>query len=114
MAVATPPRSRWYPYQRDFLLRFNRAGAAFPAGYVTSFYRGAGAARDSQHRFGLALDVAFPGSPSRWPVRQLRAAMEAQGLVVVDERRGGSDHWTGPHLHVQRFPAGYLRSAGLL
>jgi len=75
-------------------------------GIPTSWYRTpdanarAGGSLDSQHLFGFAADFV-PGATS-WLL--LRDQARRIGLIAVPE----SDH-----LHVQVFPAGTLRAAGL-
>lgn len=91
--------------QRDFL---NRAVYAWwlagqPPIQATSYIRTpqrnaeVGGAPESQHLIGTALDVTGPTERFADFARQL-------GLVVVDE---------GSHVHLQLFPAGGARAAGL-
>lgn len=63
----------------------------------------------SQHIVGLAAD--FPQVTAEQLPAFVREA-QAAGLVAIDEltreaaRRAGSLDWTGPHVHVQRYPRG--------
>jgi len=72
---------------------------------ISSWYRSpaandaAGGVRDSQHLLGAAVDIV---GLSR---RDLASDFTRRGFVVVNE----SDH-----LHVQAWPAGLARSAGLM
>lgn len=76
-------------------------------GIPTSWWRSpdinliVGGSPESQHLFGFAADFV-PGSGSSWIF--LRAQAEQTGLIAVSET---------DHLHVQVFPAGTLREAGL-
>ena len=76
-------------------------------GIPTSWWRSVevnlikGGAAESQHLFGFAADFV-PGSGSSWIF--LRSQAERTGLIAVSET---------DHLHVQVFPAGTLREAGL-
>jgi hypothetical protein len=55
---------------------------------------------DSQHLLGLALDVTGPPEV----LQDFLVASRLQGLVALDE---------GTHAHLQLFPAGTPRDAGL-
>jgi hypothetical protein len=77
---------------------------------ITSWYRSpsqnvaASGAEDSQHLFGLALDVV-PGKGSlQLAINEAAGRFREAGFVVAPAPR---------HLHVQTFPAGLLRSAGV-
>lgn len=56
---------------------------------------------DSQHLLGLALDVTGPPGV----LADFLISSRLQGLVAIDE---------GTHAHLQLFPAGTPRDAGLL
>lgn len=64
-----------------------------------SHNRSVGGHPDSQHLLGLAVDVVG----SRWAMEAFAAAARSQGLVAVEE---------GTHVHVQLFPAGWIRHQG--
>ncbi len=77
---------------------------------ITSWYRSpsrnvaASGAADSQHLFGLALDLV-PGKPSlQLGINEAAGRFREAGFVVVP---------FPTHLHVQTYPAGLLRSAGV-
>ncbi len=77
---------------------------------ITSWFRSPGENRavggdpDSQHLFGLALDVV-PGKKSiQLAIHEAAGRFEEAGFVVVP---------APTHLHIQTFPAGVLRSAGV-
>lgn len=77
---------------------------------ITSWYRSrsrnvaASGAEDSQHLFGLALDVV-PGKPSlQLGVNEAAGRFREAGFVAVP---------FPTHLHVQTYPAGVLRDAGV-
>jgi len=94
----------WVPTIFDFV---SRARVLPHRGMtVTSWWRSpranrvAGGARESQHIFALALDLAG----TRDQRREIMSAARRVGLVAVDE---------GSHVHVQAFPAGALGRAGV-
>jgi len=107
VAFTQPPASVvgfWRPW---ILAMLRRAVYAWQPGLTpTSWWRSPAENKrvrgdaESQHLFGLALDVAGP------PVELARFARlaEASGLVAVSY---------GTHVHVQLFPAGTLRRAGV-
>lgn len=95
--------------RRDFVRRFNAAGAEFPEAWVSGYVRQGAQATYSQHRYGLAVDVKWPGRPSSWPMARIRAAAAREGLVMIDERTRTSANWTGPHIHFQRYPGARFR-----
>jgi len=78
---------------------------------ITSWFRSpaenrrVGGDPDSQHLVGLALDIV-PGKPSiQLAVAEASSRFAEAGFLVVP---------TSTHLHVQTFPAGLLRDAGVL
>jgi len=91
------------PVYREFIRRLLFVLRSEPA-EPTSWWRSeaqnraVGGATDSQHLFGFALDIVA-ARPDR--IEQL--AREA-GLIAVVEM---------DHVHVQLFPAGFLRQFGL-
>ena len=106
MALRAPPvelaASAWRPVIIDFT---RRAVQSFQNGQtLTSWWRSAlgnqsvGGHRDSQHLLGLAVDVVGPS------LRVTRDLARRQGLTAVLE---------GDHLHLQMFPPGALRRAGV-
>lgn len=77
---------------------------------ITSWYRSpsqnvsASGEADSQHLFGLALDIV-PGKPSlQLAISEASARFQEAGFVVVP---------VSTHLHVQTYPKGLLRRAGV-
>lgn len=77
---------------------------------ITSWFRSVGENRsvggnpDSQHLFGLALDIV-PGKKSvQLAINEAAGRFGEAGFVVVP---------TSTHLHIQTYPAGLLRSAGV-
>jgi hypothetical protein len=68
----------------------------------------------SQHELGTARDFApsWVSSPTPEQILAFQQRARALGLIAVDETtrekaaRSGSVDWTGPHMHVQMFPAG--------
>lgn len=77
---------------------------------ITSWWRSpfenqrVGGNKDSQHLVGLALDVV-PGKPSfKLAVSEASSRFMEAGFITVPSER---------HLHIQTFPAGLLRSAGV-
>ena len=78
---------------------------------ITSWFRSpaenarVGGNPDSQHLVGLALDVV-PGKPSfKLAISEASNRFMEAGFVTVPAER---------HLHIQTFPAGVLRSVGVL
>jgi len=60
---------------------------------------------DSQHLLGLALDVV-PGKPSfKLAVSEASSRFMEAGFITIPAEK---------HLHIQTFPAGLLRDAGVL
>lgn len=94
----------WLGHIWEFAGRANR----LPLGgtTVTSWWRSpqhnraVGGHPESQHIFALAIDVAG----TRDQRRDIVTAARRVGLTAVDE---------GSHVHVQAFPAGALRRAGV-
>ena len=96
------------PFWRAFIGAANRAIlSSDPELRVTSWHRtkavnrACGGHPESQHLVGAAIDVV----PSRGKWAEVETAFRAEGFVVVRE----SDH-----IHVQAWPAGTLRTSGLL
>jgi len=117
---ATPPPVpivRWFERQSPgFWSRWlSAAGAALREidddgggdTIITSWYRSpaqnrrVGGQPDSQHLVGLALDVL----PGRLSVNEASGRFQEVGFIPVQSQS---------HLHIQTFPAGALRSAGVL
>lgn len=66
----------------------------------------------SQHIYGTAADFQVrPDQVAAFTIMARRA-----GLIPVNEltRPKGSRDWTGPHMHVQMFPAGATRSVATI
>jgi len=89
----------------EYLFRpFQLVNQADPSMVLTSWFRSpeknreVGGSEQSQHLFGFALDAI-----TDQPEFLVEAATRA-GLVAVEEM---------DHVHVQLFPAGFLRSIGL-
>ena len=59
---------------------------------------------DSQHLVGLALDIEFAKANARFEIKEAAATFAERGFVAVP---------FSTHLHIQTFPAGLLRSAGV-
>lgn len=105
MLEAPPPWQLVYTYPavRWFLQAL--ADTFVPGVSASSWYRNpshnrsVGGAADSQHLLGLAVDLVG----DRWALASAERMARAAGLTPVYE---------GSHLHVQLFPAGYLRSQG--
>ncbi len=77
---------------------------------ITSWWRSpfenqrVGGLPDSQHLVGLAFDLV-PGKPSfKLAVSEASSRFMEAGFITVPAER---------HLHIQTFPAGLLRSAGV-
>ncbi len=94
----------WIPWIQQFVARVNSMRLFGVT--VTSWWRGpqhnrqVGGSRESQHLFALAIDV----SGSREKLTALEQQAWGVGLVPVMEPG---------HLHIQAFPAGALRRAGV-
>lgn len=95
----------WEPWWREFAWRV----WTIPDGHrISSWYRtraqnaAVHGSPESQHLVALALDVS-PPAPLEW-VEWWRD----RGLTVVTKAHG-----TGPHTHIQRYPAGTLARAGV-
>lgn len=66
--------------------------------------RSVGGLPDSQHLVGMALDL-IPGKKSlRFAINEGAARFQEVGFIAVP---------ASTHLHIQTFPAGILRSAGV-
>jgi hypothetical protein len=95
------PLSPLYSY---LLGRLSQIGAGDPSMIATSWYRSdsenrrVGGHPESQHLFGFALDVVSENP------EYVVTSSRSLGLVAVDEI---------DHVHIQIFPAGFLRSLGL-
>lgn len=106
MPLRIPPpvllRDPWLGVIVQFLRALSQAlvhGQVITSWYRTpQFNRSIGGDADSQHLFGLAMDIAGPQL-----VFSLGLARR-NGLVAVMER---------DHLHVQAFPKGALKRAGV-
>jgi len=108
--VIPPPdllASAWFPWILNFYWR--AAGVFFKfVGRVgvSSWFRTpeanrmAGGSPESQHLFGLAMDLTAPANL----LRDVVTVAQSNGLVAVQER---------DHVHVQLFPAGALARAGV-
>lgn len=100
-------RSNWLPLIRDFYLRVLAGAGGFPALLVSSWFRTPeknqteGGSPESQHLFGLALDITGPPQNQQHLVDHMRA----QGLVALRETS---------HVHVQFLPRGVLAAAGVV
>lgn len=105
-SVAAALERRQPGFWRAFGIAADRALAGID-GTITSWYRTAehnvavGGQIGSQHRYGCAFDLVVPDPAQRV---QAMAALRRETFFVIDE---------GDHLHVQAFPAGALRKAGL-
>lgn len=108
MSVKPPPWEvvRWvYWPLYDFLEKLHRIRAG-PSLFLTSWWRppdhneAIGGQPESQHLYGLAIDV--DGASDE--IDQFASDCRAQGLVVIRYRG---------YVHVQAYPAGTLRRAGL-
>jgi hypothetical protein len=53
------------------------------------------------HRAGRAIDVRTRDHSSS-EVNAFMQEARANGITVIDERRGGNSAWSGPHLHLQK------------
>jgi len=104
--ASIPPRellaSAWRPVIFEFIRRVARS--LQPGQKISSWYRDPltnqreGGAPQSQHLFGLALDVVGPGQRLTQSI-----ARDAQ-LIAVQEF---------DHLHIQLLPAGVLQRIGV-
>jgi len=94
--------SGWRPFISAFVSRLIRA--LQPGQQITSFYRtpeqnrAEGGDPESQHLFALAVDLVGPGQ------RLTQTAARNMHLIAVQEY---------DHLHIQMFPRGVLRRAGI-
>lgn len=89
-----------------FIWHINDSASKIPAPTTaTSWFRNesenqrVGGAQDSQHLVGAAVDLVNERAG------QLSSELAGRGFVVVNE---------GDHLHVQAWPAGLIRTVGLL
>lgn len=95
----------WRPVIVDYIWRL--VPIIQPGVVLTSWHRGPfrnrreGGKAESQHLFSLATDWAG----DRAGLLRMLDLAPAQGLVAVDG---------GGHIHVQRFPKGALRRAGIV
>lgn len=100
-------RSAWFPFILHFYWRVVPLFHGFRGLVLTSWFRTPernrteGGSPESQHLFGLAMDLSVPGGSL---ANQLAEAARQQGLIAVQER---------DHIHVQAFPAGVLARAGV-
>jgi hypothetical protein len=53
------------------------------------------------HKAGRAVDVRTRGH-SATSISSFMRDAKADGITVIDERRGGNAAWSGPHLHLQK------------
>jgi len=53
------------------------------------------------HRAGRAIDVRTRGH-SAASINAFMREARADGITVIDERRGGNSAWSGPHIHLQK------------
>lgn len=106
MSVEVPPSewiNHWWPVYNHLIERVNVLATVDQALTVSSWYRNpaknasVGGDPESQHLFGFAVDVAT-NKPE-----ELRRVANSLGLVAVEEF---------DHVHLQLFPAGFLRSLG--
>jgi len=109
MASVPPPAllaSAWFPFILNFYWRVVPLAQRFHDLRVSSWFRTPeknrteGGRAESQHLFGLAMDLVVP----RIQLFPLTASAQVQGLIAVQE---------GDHVHVQAFPAGALARAGV-
>ncbi len=110
MAAEVPPtallQTAWFPLIFAFWIRAAELFRQVPGLNATSWFRtpdanrGVGGARESQHLFGLAMDI----QTSKAGLRQTIGSARGVGLIPVD---------FGGYVHVQLFPAGALARAGV-
>jgi len=108
--VIPPPellQSGWFPFILNFYWKVAGVFFQFPGRVgVSSWFRTpesnrmAGGAAESQHLFGLAMDLSAPGQILPDVVQVARA----NHLIAVQEKG---------HVHVQAFPKGALARAGV-
>jgi len=111
VALQAPPRelllSGFQPFILAFFFRAVLVLRAAPSAVITSWFRSVqaniseGGDPQSQHLFGLAMDIDVP----RASVAHVLEVARGVGLVAVDERT---------HVHLQLFPAGALARAGVV
>jgi len=120
---APPPRATLVFFDRLFPGIWGQWGAAVEGALVevdagdvgetiiTSWFRSplenvrAGGHPDSQHLVGLAFDVVPGKGTSRLAINEAAQIFRRFGFTVDPAKR---------HIHVQTFPAGILRPAGVL
>lgn len=100
-------QSAWFPFILNFYWRVAGIFFHYPGRVgVTSWFRTAeknrieGGHEDSQHLFGLAMDLS--AAPQLIP--DVVSVAKQNHLIAVQER---------DHVHVQLFPAGVLARAGV-
>jgi len=108
--VIPPPEllaSGWFPFILNFYWKVAGVFFRYPGRVGLSSWfrtpemnRTAGGSPESQHLFGLAMDIT--ANPAL--VSDVKIVAEQNGLVAVQER---------DHVHVQAFPAGALARAGV-
>jgi len=108
--VIPPPEllaTAWFPFILNFYWRVFGVFNQFPGQVgVSSWFRTpeqnrlATGSAESQHLFGLAMDLVS----ARDGLESVAAAARRAGLVAVPER---------DHVHVQLFPKGVLARAGV-
>ncbi len=109
MSDVTPPpiefARMFLPVYQWFVPRLNHLvdGGAIPSSWFRTAALNAlvGGSSESQHLFAFAADFAYRGELSPLVLREEARRI---GLIAVAEK---------DHLHVQIFPAGTLRAAGL-
>jgi len=99
--------SGWFPFILNFYWKVAGVFFRYPGRVGLSSWfrtpemnRTAGGSPESQHLFGLAMDLTM--APAILP--DVTSVAQQNGLVAVQERG---------HVHVQAFPAGALARAGV-
>ena len=90
---AEPQRPGERPYQA--IQRFAEARGFRVTSTTGGQHAGAG------HRDGRAVDVSVRGKTNA-EVERLISDARAAGYWVNDERRGGNQFWTAPHIHIEQ------------